>query len=81
MRTINLNEDEVYTLFRLLYNQTEDLQHKIDYFRRSDKNMIADSYQSELNILDAIGKKVMHSRPEMIIDAKLKMKEDEADNY
>ena len=81
MRTINLNEDEVYTLFRLIYNQTEDLQDKINYFRRSDKNMIADSYQSELNVLDTIGKKVMHSRSPIEADSKLKMKEDEADNY
>jgi len=81
MRTINLNEDEVKVLFRLIYNQTENLQSKSDYFKRSDKLMLAEYYESELNVLDTIGKKVMHSRPEVIVDSKLKMREDEGLPY
>jgi hypothetical protein len=81
MRTINLNEDEVKVLFRLIYNQTENLQSKSDYFKRSDKLMLAEYYESEMNVLDAIGKKVMHSRPEVIVDSKLKMREDEGLPY
>lgn len=81
MRTINLNEDEVKVLFRLIYNQTENLQSKSDYFKRSDKLMLAEYYESEMNVLDTIGKKVMHSRPEVIVDSKLKMREDEGLPY
>jgi hypothetical protein len=81
MRTINLNEDEVRVLFRLIYNQTEDLQSKIDYFKRSDKLMLAEYHESEMNVLDTIGKKVMHSRQEVIVDSKLKMREDEGHPY
>ena len=81
MRTISLNEDEVKVLFRLIYNQTENLQSKSDYFKRSDKLMLAEYYESELNVLDTIGKKVMHSRPEVIVDSKLKMREDEGLPY
>jgi hypothetical protein len=43
--------------------------------------MIAESYESELRVLDTIGKKVMHSRSEVIVDSKLKMREDETDDY
>lgn len=81
MRTINLNEDEVRVLFRLIYSQTEDLQSKVDYFKRSDKLMLAEHYESEMNVLDTIGKKVMHSRQEVIVDSKLKMREDEGHPY
>lgn len=81
MRTINLTEDEVYVLFRLIYNNTSELEDKIKYFRRADKNTLADAYESVMNVLDTIGKKVMHSREEVIIDSKLKMKEDEGHPY
>ncbi len=43
--------------------------------------MLAEYYESEMNVLDAIGKKVMHSRPEVIVDSKLKMREDEGLPY
>jgi len=81
MRTINLNEDEVMVLFRLIYNQTEELQSKVDYFKSFDKLMLAEYYESEMNVLDAIGKKVMHSRAEVVVDSKLKMREDEGLPY
>lgn len=81
MRTINLTNDEVNVLFRMIYNHTSELEDKIKYFRRADKNLLADAYESEMNVLDIIGKKIMHSKKEMIIDSKLKMKEDEGHPY
>jgi hypothetical protein len=81
MRTIDLTEDEVRVLFRLIYYRTEDLQSRVDYFTSVGKSMLAEYNQSELNVLDTIGKKVMHSRPEVIVDSKLKMREDEGLPY
>jgi hypothetical protein len=83
MRTINLTEDEVATLFRLIYNHTSHLEDKIKYFRSADKNLLADTYESEMGVLDTIGKKVMHSRNELLTDSKLKMREhhEGSDNY
>jgi diketogulonate reductase-like aldo/keto reductase len=68
-------------LFRLIYNQTEELQSKVDYFKGYDKIMLAEYYESEMNVLDTIGKKVMHSRAEVVVDSKLKMREDEGLPY
>ncbi len=81
MRMINLNEDEVNVLFRMIYNHTSDLEDKIKYFRSADKNLVADAYESEMRVLDTIGKKVMHSRAEVVVDSKLKMREDEGHPY
>ena len=43
--------------------------------------MMAEYYESEMNVLDTIGKKVMHSRAEVVVDSKLKMREDEGLPY
>ena len=62
MRTIKLNEDEVKTLFRLIYQQTSNLDRRLAEVRKERMYSVGKFIMDDIRVLDGIGKKMMHSR-------------------
>lgn len=68
MRTIKLTEDEVKTLFRLIYQHTSNLDRRLADIRKERMYSVEKFIMDEIKVLDGIGKKMMHSRETEVQD-------------
>lgn len=63
MRTIKLTEDEVNTMFRLIYQTTSELDRRLAESRKERHYSVEKFIMDEMKVLDTIGKKMMHAHP------------------
>lgn len=68
MRTIKLTEDEVKTLFRLIYQHTSILDTRLADIRKERMYSVEKFIMDEIKVLDGIGKKMMHSKATEVQD-------------
>jgi hypothetical protein len=68
MRTIKLTEDEVKTLFRLIYQQTSELDERLANIRKERMYSVEKFIMEDIKVLDGIGKKMMHSKATEVQD-------------
>jgi len=68
MRTIKLTEDEVKTLFRLIYHQTSELDKRLADIRKERMYSVEKFIMEDIKVLDGIGKKMMHSKTTEVQD-------------